>query len=227
VQVKKPWTIPARTTKLGRRVMKKSALDVRVAEQLGCSRRRAQALILAGKVRVGTTASRVRRALWHPERPSQVEDEERFVGRGAKQTRKKRSTISDWHVEGLRCLDVGRVHRRLHRFSFAARCCERPSAVDVGYGQLAWKLRIDPRVIVHERCNFRHADVAALGAPFAFACVDVSFISIAKLGANLAAALEIGGRLVALIKPHLKSARRGRKGGVVAIRPATRAPSNR
>ena len=88
--------------------------------------------------------------------------------------------------------------------------------MDVGYGQLAWKLRTDPRVTVHERCNFRHADVNALGAPFAFACVDVSFISIAKLGANLAAALETGGRLVALIKPQFEVGRGAvGKGGVV------------
>ncbi len=86
----------------------------------------------------------------------------------------------------------------------------------MGYGQLAWKLRTDPRVTVHERCNFRHADVAALGAPFAFACVDVSFISIAKLGANLAAALETGGRLIALIKPQFEVGRGAvGKGGVV------------
>jgi 23S rRNA (cytidine1920-2'-O)/16S rRNA (cytidine1409-2'-O)-methyltransferase len=149
-----------------------------------------------------------------PGEPIAVEDEERFVGRGARKLEKALDDFG-WHVEGLRCLDVG-ASTGGFTDSLLQRGAAGVSAVDVGYGQLAWKLRIDPRVTVHERCNFRHADVAALGAPFAFACVDVSFISIAKLGANLAAALEIGGRLVALIKPQFEVGRGAvGKGGVV------------
>jgi 23S rRNA (cytidine1920-2'-O)/16S rRNA (cytidine1409-2'-O)-methyltransferase len=209
------WTIPARTTNLTKSPEEKRRLDVAVAEQLGCSRRRAQALILAGKVSVGANGeSRKAGSLVAADESITVEDEERFVGRGANKLEKALDDFG-WPVEGLRCLDVG-ASTGGFTDSLLQRGAASVAAVDVGYGQLAWKLRTDPRVTVHERCNFRHADVKALGAPFAFACVDVSFISIAKLGANLAAALEIGGRLVALIKPQFEVGRRAvGKGGVV------------
>ncbi|HLJ85148.1 MAG TPA: TlyA family RNA methyltransferase [Candidatus Eremiobacteraceae bacterium] len=208
-------TTPARTTDLTKSPDEKRRLDVAVAQRLGCSRRRAQALILAGKVRVGANGeSRKAGSLVTADETIAVEEEERFVGRGASKLEKALDDFG-WQVEGLRCLDVG-ASTGGFTDSLLQRGAASVSAVDVGYGQLAWKLRTDPRVTVHERCNFRHADVRALGAPFAFACVDVSFISIAKLAPNLAAALETGGRLVALIKPQFEVGRAAvGKGGVV------------
>jgi len=88
-------------------------------------------------------------------------------------------------------------------------------AVDVGYNQLAWKLRQDPRVISMERTNFRHmtADDLKHGAP-TFACMDVSFISIKLLLPVLKELLAEGGEIVALIKPQFEAGKTfvGKKG---------------
>ena len=90
------------------------------------------------------------------------------------------------------------------------------AAVDVGYGQLDWRLRSDPRVTVHDRVNFRLADPAALGAPFELVVADVSFISLRLLAANLAACGRAGTEYVVLVKPQFEVGRRqvGR-GGLV------------
>lgn len=88
-------------------------------------------------------------------------------------------------------------------------------AIDVGYGQLAWKLRQDPRVIVMERTNFRYLKPEQLtkGTPD-FATVDVSFISLAHIFPNLTQILSDEGTLIALIKPQFEAGRHqvGKKG---------------
>ena len=190
-------------------------LDVAVASKLGCSRRHAQALILAGKVRVSGGGEALKAgSLVAAGDVVDVQDEDRYVGRGAQKLERALDEFG-WSVEGLRCLDVG-ASTGGFTDCMLQRGAASVAAVDVGYGQLAWKLRTDARVTVHERCNFRHADVAALGAPFAFATVDVSFISLAKISAKLAEALEAGGHLIALIKPQFEAGRSAvGKGGVV------------
>jgi 23S rRNA (cytidine1920-2'-O)/16S rRNA (cytidine1409-2'-O)-methyltransferase len=90
-------------------------------------------------------------------------------------------------------------------------------AVDVGYGQLAWSLRTDPRVTVFERTNIRAAEPAELGAPFDIAVIDVSFISLRKVLPNLLALIaEHDGQLVALVKPQFEvgKGRVGKRGVV-------------
>lgn len=88
-------------------------------------------------------------------------------------------------------------------------------ALDVGYNQLAWKLRSDPRVVVMERTNFRHAtlDLFKEGQP-EFATIDVSFISLALILPPLKNILKVGGDCVALIKPQFEAGRDqvGKKG---------------
>ncbi|MFD1433767.1 TlyA family RNA methyltransferase [Kroppenstedtia eburnea] len=88
-------------------------------------------------------------------------------------------------------------------------------AVDVGYGQLAWKLRQDPRVVVMERTNFRHMRPADLpGETADFATVDVSFISLSLILPPLKDLLKMPGDVVALVKPQFEAGREqvGRKG---------------
>lgn len=88
-------------------------------------------------------------------------------------------------------------------------------AIDVGYGQLAWKLRQDPRVVVMERTNFRYLERDQLTeAPPNFASIDVSFISLALILPNLANLLEAEGEVVALIKPQFEAGKDqvGKKG---------------
>jgi 23S rRNA (cytidine1920-2'-O)/16S rRNA (cytidine1409-2'-O)-methyltransferase len=89
-------------------------------------------------------------------------------------------------------------------------------AVDVGYGQLAWRLRQDPRVTVIDRTNARHLGPPQLPAPADLATVDVSFISLAKVLPAVAACVRGGAAIVALVKPQFEVGRGGvGKGGVV------------
>jgi len=89
-------------------------------------------------------------------------------------------------------------------------------ALDVGYGQLAWKLRQDPRVHVIERANARHLDAGMLPEPPDLAVVDVSFISLATVLPGVAAVVRPGGAILALVKPQFEVGRgRVGKGGVV------------
>lgn len=78
-------------------------------------------------------------------------------------------------------------------------------AVDVGYGQLDWKLRQDPRVVVMERTNFRYAEPSWFPEPPDVATVDVSFISLGLIFPPLATVLKAGGDVVSLVKPQFEA----------------------
>lgn len=89
-------------------------------------------------------------------------------------------------------------------------------AVDVGYGQLAWKLRIDERVTVLERTNFRHVSPALFQPQPAIAVMDVSFISVKLLFPKLLEVLTVPATIVSLIKPQFEAGRADvGKGGIV------------
>ena len=89
-------------------------------------------------------------------------------------------------------------------------------AVDVGYGQLAWKLRTDPRVVNLERTNFRYVTTQQIPEPLDFASVDVSFISLTLILPVLSGLMRPGGQAVCLIKPQFEAGREhvGKKGVV-------------
>lgn len=89
-------------------------------------------------------------------------------------------------------------------------------AVDVGYGQLAWKLRTDERVVNLERTNFRYVTNQQIDQPLAFASVDVSFISLTLILPVLYGLMQEGGEAVCLIKPQFEAGREnvGKKGVV-------------
>ncbi len=92
-------------------------------------------------------------------------------------------------------------------------------SVDVGYGQLAWKLRTDERVVNLERTNFRYATSEQITEPIDFASVDVSFISLKHILPNLNSFLKDNGQAVCLIKPQFEAGREkvGKKGVVSDI----------
>lgn len=89
-------------------------------------------------------------------------------------------------------------------------------SIDVGHGQLAWKLREDERVVCMERTNFRHIQKEDIGEETDFASVDVSFISLTKILLPARALLKDGGEMVCLIKPQFEAGREkvGKKGVV-------------
>ena len=89
-------------------------------------------------------------------------------------------------------------------------------SVDVGYGQFAWKLRIDERVVCMERTNIRYVTIENIGEKLDFASIDVSFISLKKIMPATVGLLKDNGEVVALIKPQFEAGREkvGKKGVV-------------
>ena len=89
-------------------------------------------------------------------------------------------------------------------------------AVDVGYGQLAWSLRSDPRVVCLERTNARYLTSEQIPEPLSFASIDVSFISLKLILPPLRALMQDGGEVVCLVKPQFEAGREfvGKKGVV-------------
>jgi len=124
----------------------------------------------------------------------------------------------DWFrisVEGVVALDIGASTGGFTDV-LLSRGAKRVHAVDVGHGQLAWKLRQDPRVIVHERLNARYLTNEDVDEPIDTITCDASFISLATiLPAPLALAVPQA-ELIALVKPQFEAGREHvRKGGVV------------
>lgn len=160
-------------------------------------------------------------SLFDPDAQLDIAEGARFVSRGGLKLEHALQEFG-WSVEGLHCLDVG-ASTGGFTDCLLQRGAARVTAVDVGYGQLAWTLRTDPRVTVVERLNFRSADVAELGAPFEFVCADVSFISLSKLSGNFAAALAQNGRGVFLIKPQFEAGLAAVGAGGVVREPSVQA----
>ena len=111
----------------------------------------------------------------------------------------------DQHVEGLRCIDVGSSTGGFSDCLLQAGAGE-VTCVDVNYGELAWKLRRDPRVRVFERTNIKLAQPVELGAPFDVIVCDVSFIGLASLAGIFAALSHEGTVFMGLVKPQFESA---------------------
>lgn len=170
------------------------------------SRQRAQAAILAGLVRVNGDV--VRKA-GHPV-PKGAEvtvagEEHPYVSRGGIKLAHALDHFSI-DVEGRICLDAG-ASTGGFTDCLLQRGAERVYAVDVGYGQLAWRLRRDPRVQTLERTNLRYLRPEQIGEPVSLATLDLSFISLTKVFGALAPLLTKEGEVVALVKPQFEAGR--------------------
>jgi 23S rRNA (cytidine1920-2'-O)/16S rRNA (cytidine1409-2'-O)-methyltransferase len=118
-------------------------------------------------------------------------------------------------VEGAHCLDVGASTGGFTHVLIESGAAT-VVALDVGYGQLAWRLRQDPRITTVERTNFRHVEPDAIGAPFDVITVDVSFISIGTIAAQLASCGRPGTDYLLLVKPQFEVGKADvGRGGVV------------
>jgi 23S rRNA (cytidine1920-2'-O)/16S rRNA (cytidine1409-2'-O)-methyltransferase len=172
------------------------------------SRTRAQALILAGKVFSGDRRVEKAGQMLPPDAALEVRGQDHpWVSRGGL---KLDHALSAFHLSpaGLVCLDIGAstggfTDVLLH---YGA---ARVHAVDVGHGQLAWKLRSDPRVVVHERTNARYLDAALIGdtvgAPIGALVCDASFIGLRTVLPAPLALCAPGAWAVALIKPQFEA----------------------
>jgi 23S rRNA (cytidine1920-2'-O)/16S rRNA (cytidine1409-2'-O)-methyltransferase len=181
------------------------------------SRNRAQALVLAGKVRVGEgdTARHDRKAgdLVSADTPIQVASQDPYVSRGG---HKLAAALDAFEIDptGLVCLDVGASTGGFTDV-LLQRGASRVYALDVGRGQLAESLRRDHRVVVMERTNARELTASTLPEVVALATVDVAFISLDLVLAPIASTLRAGGQIVALIKPQFEAGRGRTDHGVV------------
>jgi 23S rRNA (cytidine1920-2'-O)/16S rRNA (cytidine1409-2'-O)-methyltransferase len=196
--------------------MAKERADQMLVERgLAESRARAQALILAGLVFSGERKIDKAGQALAGDAPLEVRGKEHpWVSRGGIKLAHALEHFG-WDVTGAVALDVGSSTGGFTDV-LLRKGAARVFAVDVGTNQLAWKLRQDPRVLVHEKTNARYLTDAVVTEPVDIVVCDASFISLAKV---LDKALEFakpGGRLIALVKPQFE-AERGEigKGGVV------------
>ena len=194
----------------------KERLDVlRVVRGLAESRSRAQAVIMAGEVYVnGQKADKAGMDV-----PLEAEVEVRgnvcpYVSRGGLKLEK---ALRDFGVDptGYVCSDSG-ASTGGFTDCLLQQGASKVFAIDVGYGQLAWKIRSDPRVVVMERTNIRYVTPEDLGEALDLSVVDVSFISLRIVLPAIQRLLKPTGQVLCLIKPQFEAGKEnvGKKGVV-------------
>jgi len=196
----------------------KTRLDMLLVEQgLAPSREKAKTMLMEGIVYVNGQKEDKAGAAFDPEKVTiEVRGETlRYVSRGGKKL-EKALQVFPVDLNGKICMDIG-----ASTGGFTDCMLQNGAAgvysIDVGYGQLDWKPRNDPRVVCMEKTNFRYLTPEDLpGELPAFASVDVSFISLSKILPAAAAMLEGGSEMVCLIKPQFEAGREkvGKKGVV-------------
>ncbi len=179
------------------------------------TRERAQSLVLAAKVLVnGQVLTKAGQKVPEDSEITIIGDALPYVSRGGLKLEHAIRTFSI-EVAGRTAMDVGASTGGFTDclLSFGAR---RVYAVDVGYGQLALKLRNDPRVVVLERTNIRYLPAELVPEPVQIATIDTSFISLKLVIPVVLKFLEVKGVLIALIKPQFEAGReQASKGGGV------------
>jgi 23S rRNA (cytidine1920-2'-O)/16S rRNA (cytidine1409-2'-O)-methyltransferase len=194
---------------------KKSRLDqLLVGRGFFPSREQARRAILAGNVSVGTRIAAKPSELLDEQTAIAVKATRKYVGRGAL---KLESALEhfDIHVHGKTALDIG-ASTGGFTDCMLQRGAEKVYAVDVGYGQLDWKLRNDPRVLVLEKINARFLTRDQVPELVDVCVIDVSFISLTLILPNAIALLKPDGVILALIKPQFELQRSDvGKGGIV------------
>jgi len=193
----------------------KPRLDRLLVERgLAPTREKAQALIMAGAVLVdGRKAAKPGQPV-DAEIRVEIVAQPPFVSRGGL---KLEAAIARFGIQvaGRICLDIG-ASTGGFTDCLLQRGAARVHAVDVGTGQLDWKLRNDPRVVVHEKLNARYLRPEDLGQPIALAVCDVSFISATLIVPAVTPVLQPAGEMVILVKPQFEVGKgQVGKGGIV------------
>lgn len=178
------------------------------------TRTRAQALIMAGKVRVdGGTVTKAG-TLLSPDCRLEVAEVPRWASRGAHKLLKA-FEVFPLKAEGRVCVDIGASTGGFTDV-LLDRGARRVYAVDVGYGQLHWRLASDPRVVVRDRTNARNLAPDDFGDPIDLVVCDASFISLTLILPAADAILSDDGSALFLVKPQFEAGReRLGRGGVV------------
>ncbi|GAA1834804.1 TlyA family RNA methyltransferase [Luedemannella flava] len=206
---------------------RRNRLDTELVRRgLARSREQAAELVAAGVVEVrGTTATKAA-AMVDPADAVRVVEGGRddYVSRGAHKLIGALAAFgpAGLTVSGRRCLDAGASTGGFTDVLLREGAAE-VVAVDVGYGQLAWSLRNDPRVWVQDRTNVRSLDPDVIGGPVALTVADLSFISLRLVLPALAACTAPDGDLVPMVKPQFEVGKERVGAGGVVRDPALRA----
>jgi 23S rRNA (cytidine1920-2'-O)/16S rRNA (cytidine1409-2'-O)-methyltransferase len=198
--------------------MARERLDKLLVDRgLVASRERARALVMSGAVLVGGHPETKPGTMLDPAVEIALKEEDHpYVSRGALKLVKGLDTFGI-NPTGMTCLDIGASTGGFTDV-LLRRGATKVYAIDVGYGQLAWSLRQDPRVVVLERENVRNLDLALVPEPCDLAVTDVSFISLTLVLPRIKELLRAppGKPIVALVKPQFEVGRDlVGKGGVV------------
>jgi len=185
-----------------------------VQRQLFPTRHQAQAAVMAGQIQVNGQVVSKASAIVHDDSEISVTSPSRYVGRGGN---KLEGALKDFQIDctDKLALDIGASTGGFTDclLQFGAR---KVYAVDVGHGQLAWKIRQDPRVVVIDRMNARRLSSREIPEPIDLCTIDVSFISLTLILPNALELLTPNGVMLALIKPQFELDRADvGRGGIV------------
>lgn len=182
---------------------KRSRLDIFLVEQGFCaSREQAQRAIMSGEVRIGDSVASKSSVLVNPDAKVSLETRSPYVGRGGF---KLEGALDHFQIDakGLIALDIG-ASTGGFTDCLLQRGAAKVYAIDVGHGQLAWKIRNDPRVVVHEKLNARFLTREDVSDAIDLCVIDVSFISLTMILPNAFDLVTPNGVIVALIKPQFE-----------------------
>ena len=195
---------------------KKARLDVVLVEQgLFESREQAKRAVMAGEVRLGDQVLTKSSVLVAPDAELSVATPPKYVGRGGL---KLEGALEHFVIDaaGALALDIG-ASTGGFTDCLLQRGAAKVYAIDVGHGQLAWKIRNDPRVVVREHLNARHLTRDDIPEPIDLCVVDVSFISLTLILPNAFDLLSPTGVILALIKPQFELQREDvGRGGIIS-----------
>jgi 23S rRNA (cytidine1920-2'-O)/16S rRNA (cytidine1409-2'-O)-methyltransferase len=205
---------------------RRQRLDAELVRRgLARSREQAVELIAAGRVQVrGVAASKAATAV-DADTPVVVRADENdpgFASRGGHKLTGALQALPDVRVAGRRCLDAGASTGGFTDVLLRGGARE-VVAVDVGYGQLAWSLRTDERVSVHDRTNVRSLTPDMIGGPADLTVADLSFISLRVVLPALVECTDADGDLLPMVKPQFEVGRERLGSGGVVRDPADRA----
>lgn len=194
----------------------KERLDVLLVKRnLAESREKAKALIMSGIVYVNGQKEDKSGTTFEETAPIEVRGSTlKYVSRGGLKLEKAMDRFGV-RLDGKICMDVG-ASTGGFTDCMLQNGAVKVYSVDVGHGQLAWKLRNDERVVCMEKTNIRYVAPEDIADPIGFASIDVSFISLTKVLGPVKALLEDNGQIVCLIKPQFEAGREkvGKKGVV-------------
>jgi len=204
----------------------KTRLDAELVRRgLARSREHARELVDAGQVRIGgIVATKPATGVGSDASVTVAEAGDGYVSRGSVKLAGALDALGGPTVADRRCLDAGASTGGFTDV-LLRRGARSVAAVDVGYGQLAWRLRTDPRVEVHERTNVRDLTPERIGHQVELVVADLSFISLRLVLPALSAVVHHDGDQLLMVKPQFEAGREGVGRGGVVRDPAVRAES--